>query len=77
MSNTSGVVVRCIREEFPTIDAVCRQLEQQVDLTRQPQPAVEDASFCTLVVQRTRVLENAGHKERSKERSQERSKERS
>jgi hypothetical protein len=33
MSNTSGAVVRCIREEFPTIDAVCRQLEQQVDLT--------------------------------------------
>ena len=30
-----------------------------------------------LVVQRTRVLENAGHKERSKERSHERSKERS
>ena len=31
MSNTSGVVVRRIREEFPTIDAVCRQLERQVD----------------------------------------------
>ena len=31
MSNTSGAVVRRIREEFPTIDAVCRQLERQVD----------------------------------------------
>ena len=33
MSNTSGAVVRRIREEFPTIDAVCRQLERQVDPT--------------------------------------------
>ena len=31
MSNTSGTVARRIREEFPTIDAVCRQLERQVD----------------------------------------------
>ena len=33
MSQTSGAVVRRIREEFPTIDAVCRQLERQVDPT--------------------------------------------
>ena len=31
MSDTSSVVVRHLREEFPTIDAVCRQLERQVD----------------------------------------------
>jgi glutamate dehydrogenase len=29
--DTSNTVVRCLREEFPTIDAVCRQLERQVD----------------------------------------------
>jgi glutamate dehydrogenase len=33
MSNTSGAVARRIREEFPTIDAVCRQLERRVDPT--------------------------------------------
>ena len=33
MSNTSGATVRRIREGFPTIDAVCRQLERQVDPT--------------------------------------------
>jgi NAD-specific glutamate dehydrogenase len=33
MSHTSGAVVRRIRGEFPTIDAVCRQLERQVDPT--------------------------------------------
>ena len=33
MSNTSGAVVRRIREDSPTIDAVCRQLERQVDPT--------------------------------------------
>ncbi len=31
MSETSQAVVRRIREEFPTIDAVCRQLDRQVD----------------------------------------------
>ena len=31
MSDTSNTVVRRLREEFPTIDAVCRQLERQVD----------------------------------------------
>ena len=31
MDDTSEVVVRRLREESPTIDAVCRQLEQQVD----------------------------------------------
>ena len=30
MSDTSNTVVRRLREEFPTIDAVCRQLERQV-----------------------------------------------
>ena len=30
MSDTSNSVVRHLREEFPTIDAVCRQLERQV-----------------------------------------------
>ena len=33
MSDTSGAVVGRIREEFPTIDVVCRQLERQVDPT--------------------------------------------
>ena len=33
MSKTSAAVVRRIREEFPTIDAVCRQLERLVDPT--------------------------------------------
>ncbi len=31
MSNTSDAVVRRVRDEFPTIDAVCRQIERQVD----------------------------------------------
>ena len=31
MSETSEAVVRRLREQFPTIDAVCRQLERQVD----------------------------------------------
>ena len=31
MSDTSNTVVRRLREESPTIDAVCRQLERQVD----------------------------------------------
>ena len=31
MSDTSNAVVHRLREEFPTIDAVCRQLERQVD----------------------------------------------
>ena len=31
MSDTSNAVVRRLREESPTIDAVCRQLERQVD----------------------------------------------
>ena len=31
MSDTSDAVVRSLREEFPTIDAVCRQLERQLE----------------------------------------------
>ena len=31
MSDTSNAVVHRLREQFPTIDAVCRQLERQVD----------------------------------------------
>ena len=44
MSDPSNAVVRRLREEFPTIDAVCRQIERQVDPS-EVEPAVAFAEI--------------------------------
>ena len=47
MSDTSNAVVRRLREEFPTIDAVCRQLERRVDPhERDPVVAFAEIFLC-------------------------------
>ncbi len=50
MSETSEAVVRRLREEFPTIDAVCRQIEGQVD----PNEAKHVVAFAEIFLARAR-----------------------
>jgi hypothetical protein len=49
MSDTSNAVVRRLREEFPTIDAVCRQLERRVD-PYETDPVVAFAKIFLLIM---------------------------